>query len=181
MSREKLPPERMGVTNKFAINAKQERGRGAEQVVAALEDCIKHLEANSGNINTKKLPVLTRAKEALADYRTERIERFKGYVTVGLYEDGRVGEIFVKMDKQGSQISGFVDCWAIGISMLLQSGVPLEEICQKYKGAKFEPSGITDSKHPDLRFVGSPVDYIVRWLEQRFVKPQKEKARSDAS
>ena len=104
----------------------------------------------------------------------------KGYVTVGLYDDGSVGEIFVKMDKQGSQLSGWADCWAIAVSMLLQNGVPLNEICRKFKGVKFEPSGVTDSQDPDLRFAGSPVDYISRYLERRFVAAEPEKKAESA-
>ncbi len=103
----------------------------------------------------------------------DEIVKYKGYVTVGLYSDGRVGELFVKMDKQGSQTSGWADCWAVAVSTLLQSGTSLESICRKFKGVKFEPRGMTDSEDHDLRFVGSPVDYIVRWLEKRFpVQPE---------
>jgi len=90
----------------------------------------------------------------------------KGYLTVGLYEDGRVGELFVKMDKQGSQVSGFVDAWAIAVSMLLQTGVPLEAITHKFRGMHFEPSGMTENA--DIRFAQSPIDYVVRWLDMRF-------------
>ena len=91
----------------------------------------------------------------------------KGYITVGLYEDGRVGEIFVKMDRQGSQVSGFVDAWSIAVSMLLQTGTPLQEICNKFRSTRFEPSGFTDNKN--IHIAQSPIDYIVRWLELRFV------------
>ena len=69
----------------------------------------------------------------------DEIVKYKGYVTVGLYSDGRVGELFVKMDKQGSQTSGWADCWAVAVSTLLQSGTSLESICRKFKGVKFEP------------------------------------------
>jgi ribonucleoside-diphosphate reductase alpha chain len=94
-------------------------------------------------------------------------ERGKGYITVGLYDDGSPGEIFVKMDRQGSQVSGFVDAWAIAVSMLLQRGEPLAEICNKFRGSRFTPEGITDNEH--IRIVTSPIDYIVRWLEGKFV------------
>lgn len=91
----------------------------------------------------------------------------KGYITIGLYEDGRVGEIFVKMDRQGSQVSGFVDAWSIAVSMLLQMGMPLKQICEKFRGSRFEPEGFTDN--PDIQIAQSPIDYIVRWLEGKYV------------
>jgi ribonucleoside-diphosphate reductase alpha chain len=91
----------------------------------------------------------------------------KGYVTVGLYPDGRVGEIFAKMNDQGTTVSGFIDAWAISVSMLLQLGMPLAEICAKFKSMRFEPSGFSDN--PDINFAHSPIDYIAQWLEGRFV------------
>lgn len=94
-------------------------------------------------------------------------EDSKGYLTVGFYEDGTVGEIFVKMDKQGDAVSGFIDAWAISVSMLLQTGTTLEEICTKFKGMAFEPSGWTDDK--DIGYARSPIDYIARYLEKRWV------------
>lgn len=90
----------------------------------------------------------------------------KGYITVSCYEDGRPGELFVKLDRQGSTVSGFIDAWAISVSFLLQRGVALKEICQKFRGTQFEPRGMTDN--PDIRIVSSPVDYVVRWLEGKF-------------
>jgi hypothetical protein len=95
------------------------------------------------------------------------IEEIKGYLTVNMYPDGRVGEIFLKMDKQGGQVSGFCDAFSIAFSMLLQSGTPLEELCRKYRGASFRPSGYTDNKN--IRQARSPVDYVARYLEMRFV------------
>lgn len=95
----------------------------------------------------------------------------KGYVTANCWEDGVVGEIFVKMDKQGSAMSGFVDAWAISVSMLLQVGVPLETIVEKFRGHRFQPSGYT--KNPDIRIATSPIDYIARWLALRFLTPKE--------
>lgn len=91
----------------------------------------------------------------------------KGYIIVGLYEDGTPGEIFIKMDRQGSQLSGFADAWAIAVSILLQSGTTLKEICAKFKGMSFPPNGMTDNQN--IRIAKSPIDYIVRWLEGRFI------------
>lgn len=95
---------------------------------------------------------------------------WKGYITVGFYPDGKVGEVFVKMDRQGGTVSGFIDAWAIAMSMLLQEGVPLADLVKKYKGSKFPPSGRSDTKDNEGRFMTatSPIDYVVRWLEMRY-------------
>lgn len=109
-------------------------------------------------------------------------EQTKGYVIIGMYEDGRPGEIFVKMDKQGSEVSGLIDAWAISMSMLLQLGVPLEQLCSKFRGMAFNPAGVTDN--PDIRFAKSPVDYVMRWMEGKFVDTElfeDEKVDTDAS
>ena len=90
----------------------------------------------------------------------------KGYIQTGCYEDGSLGEIFIKMDQQGSQVSGFVDAWAISISLLLQAGMPVADIVRKFKGMSFEPSGMTDN--PEIRFTKSPIDYVARWLEKKY-------------
>lgn len=95
------------------------------------------------------------------------IAGFKGYVTVGLYEDGTPGELFVTAAKQGSALSGLLDAWAIGVSLSLQFGVAVEHIVRKFRGIQFEPAGITSN--PDIRFCSSVVDYVARWLEMRFV------------
>ena len=91
----------------------------------------------------------------------------KGFITTGHYEDGTLGEIFVKLDQQGSQISGFIDAGAISVSLLLQGGMALEALCKKFKGSRFEPAGMTDNEH--IRFAQSPIDYIARWLEGKYV------------
>lgn len=94
--------------------------------------------------------------------------RHKGYVTVGLYDDGTVGEVFLKLDQQGSQVSGFCDAWSIAVSMLLQTGTSLEVVCRKFRSMRFEPSGRTET--PGIRVADSPVDYAARYLEHRFVR-----------
>jgi ribonucleoside-diphosphate reductase alpha chain len=98
----------------------------------------------------------------------------KAYVTIGLYEDGTPGELFVKMDRQGSSVSGFIDAWAISVSMLLQEGVPLEALCAKFRGMAFEPSGQTDN--PAIRIARSPIDYIARYLANKFLGTTENEA-----
>ena len=99
----------------------------------------------------------------------------EGYVTVGLYEDGMPGEIFLTMAKEGSTISGLMDSFATAISLTLQYGVPLEALVEKFSHMRFEPSGYT--KNPEIPIAKSLVDYIFRWLASKFLTADlKEKA-----
>ena len=91
----------------------------------------------------------------------------EGYITVGLFEDGQPGEIFLVMAKEGSTISGFADAFAQAISYALQYGVPLQDLVDKFSHVRFEPSGMT--KNPDVRFAKSIVDYIFRWMATKFL------------
>jgi ribonucleoside-diphosphate reductase alpha chain len=91
-----------------------------------------------------------------------RVADSEGYITVGEYNDGRPGELFIKMSKQGSTLSGIMDAFAISVSLGLQHGVPLAAYVAKYTGMRFEPAGITDD--PDLRIATSLMDYIARRL-----------------
>ncbi len=86
----------------------------------------------------------------------------EGYVTVGEYEDGRPGEVFIKVSKQGSTLAGIMDAFSISISLGLQHGVPLATFVRKFANMKFEPAGITDD--PELRIATSLIDYIFRRL-----------------
>jgi ribonucleoside-diphosphate reductase alpha chain len=96
----------------------------------------------------------------------------EGYVTVGLFEDGQPGEIFLVMAKEGSTISGFADAFAQAISYALQYGVPLQDLVDKFSHVRFEPSGMT--KNPDVRFAKSIVDYIFRWMAAKFLSPEAQ-------
>jgi ribonucleoside-diphosphate reductase alpha chain len=91
----------------------------------------------------------------------------EGYITVGMYADGRPGEIFIKMSKEGSTLSGIMDGLALTISLGLQYGVPLKVFVDKLLNTRFEPSGITPN--PNIRFVSSVLDYIARWLGGKFI------------
>jgi len=95
----------------------------------------------------------------------------EGYLTVGLYEDGTPGEMFITMAKEGSTIGGLMDCFGIAISICLQYGVPVSALVHKFAHTRFEPSGFT--KNPDVPMAKSLVDYIFRWLELNFIKPEK--------
>ena len=91
----------------------------------------------------------------------------EGYLTVGMYEDGRPGELFIKMAKEGSTLSGVMDGLALTISLGLQYGVPLKVFVDKLVNTRFEPSGI--SANPNIRFATSVLDYIARWLGGKFI------------
>jgi ribonucleoside-diphosphate reductase alpha chain len=111
-------------------------------------------------------------RRRLPDERSAITHKFdiaghEGYITVGLYEDGMPGEIFIVMAKEGSTISGFADAFAQAISYALQYGVPLQDLVDKFSHVRFEPSGMT--KNPDVRFAKSIVDYIFRWMASKFL------------
>jgi len=93
----------------------------------------------------------------------------EGYITVGMYADGHPGEIFIKMAKEGSTLSGIMDAFALSVSISLQYGVPLRALVDKFVNSRFEPSGYTGN--PKIRYAKSVVDYIGRWLGAKFISP----------
>ena len=95
----------------------------------------------------------------------------EGYVTVGLYEDGLPGELFIRMAKEGSTVSGLMDSFATAVSLALQYGVPLQILCDKFSHTRFEPSGW--SGNPKIGYAKSLMDYLFRWLELRFLKGEQ--------
>ena len=96
----------------------------------------------------------------------------EGYITVGLFEDGSPGEIFLVMAKEGSTISGFADAFAQAVSYALQYGVPLQALVDKFSHVRFEPSGLT--KNADVRMAKSIVDYIFRWMASKFLSAEAQ-------
>jgi ribonucleoside-diphosphate reductase alpha chain len=94
----------------------------------------------------------------------------EGYITVGLYPEGQPGEIFLKMAKEGSTISGLMDSFATTVSVALQYGVPLRDLVHKFAHVRFEPSGFTSN--PEIPIAKSIVDYIFRWMGSRFLPPE---------
>ena len=95
----------------------------------------------------------------------------EGYVTIGLYEDGLPGEMFIRMSKEGSTVSGLMDSFATAVSLALQYGVPLQVLCDKFSHTRFEPSGW--SGNPKIGYAKSLMDYLFRWLELRFLKGEQ--------
>jgi ribonucleoside-diphosphate reductase alpha chain len=102
------------------------------------------------------------------------INEHEGYLTVGLYEDGQPGEIFLVMAKEGSTISGLMDALATAISIALQYGVPLQTLVDKFSHTRFEPSGFT--KNPEIPIAKSITDYIFRWLASKFLSREDKQA-----
>jgi ribonucleoside-diphosphate reductase alpha chain len=96
-----------------------------------------------------------------------------GYITVGKYEDGSPGEVFMKMAKQGSTVSGLMDSLAICMSIALQHGVPLEIMADKLSHMRFDPSGFT--ANPEIPMAKSIVDYVVRWLSSQFLTEEEKR------
>ncbi|PQO35492.1 vitamin B12-dependent ribonucleotide reductase [Blastopirellula marina] len=110
-------------------------------------------------------------REHLPDTRRSITHKFnvaghEGYLTVGLYPDGRPGELFITMAKEGSTIGGLIDCFGIACSIALQYGVPLEVLSRKFSHVRFEPMGVTSSRETPI--AASVVDYIFQWLAKRF-------------
>jgi len=97
----------------------------------------------------------------------------EGYITVGMYEDGSPGEIFIVMAKEGSVVSGLMDSFATAISLALQYGVPLEVLCKKFTHTRFEPSGFTNN--PNIPIAKSVTDYIFRWLAMKFLSKEEQR------
>ena len=98
----------------------------------------------------------------------------EGYITVGMYEDGTAGEIFIVMAKEGSTLSGVMDSFATSCSMALQYGVPLQVLVDKFAHTRFEPSGFTNN--PEVPYAKSIMDYIFRYLASRFLSPEEAQA-----
>ena len=96
---------------------------------------------------------------------------FEGYITVGLYDDGQPGEIFITLGKAGSTLAGFADAFATAISFALQHGVELRFLVDKFTHVRFEPSGFTGN--PEIPIAKSIVDYVFRWLAHRFLPRRK--------
>ena len=129
--------------------------------------------AETGDVHSEPLRALRRR---LPDERRAITHHFsvggqEGYLTVGVYEDGSPGEIFVRMAKEGSTISGLMDSFATVVSLALQHGVPLELLCRKFSHTRFEPSGW--SGNPKIGYATSLMDYLFRWIELRFLKKEQ--------
>src|SRR5258707_13337137 len=131
-------------------------------------------EKSPGNAEAhEQRDLFARAKRRkLPDERKSITHKFsigghEGYIIVGMYHEGEPGEVFIKMAKEGSTLSGFMDGLALSISIGLQYGVPLKALVDKLTNTRFEPSGFTEN--PSIRYTRSVLDYIARWLGGKFL------------
>jgi len=164
------------------LNTKKTTEGGHKTVVASvadiapLENRIKELENEVSKLRAESGKPLRRR---LTDTRQALTHKFaiashEGYLTVGLFEDGQPGELFITMAKEGSTIGGLMDSIGTLTSMALQYGVPLEALVRKFAHQRFEPSGFT--KNPEIRNASSITDYVFRWLALQFIPGYRENA-----
>jgi len=154
-------------TTKKDIVVTTEEGVTVSQQVDAVELATKVAKLEKALSQQQVVVVKQPIRERLPRKRRSttfafRVADCEGYVTVGEYEDGRPGEVFIKVSKQGSTLAGIMDAFSISISLGLQHGVPLSTYVKKYSNMKFEPAGLTDDA--ELRLASSLVDYIFRRL-----------------
>lgn len=128
-------------------------------------------------LKVKSDPQKEPSRTRLPRTRTSRTHHFEvmgvdGYLTIGYYDDGRIGEVFCSMQKTGSTVQGLLNSFSIMMSNALQYGVPIEDIIRKFKGTMFDPAGITDN--PDIPICSSILDYVVRYIETTLGKPIEE-------
>ena len=147
-------------------------GKGEKKAARSAASCIEQI--------VEKV-VYRPVRRKLPDERQSITHKFsigghEGYITVGMYEDGAPGEIFITMAKEGSTISGLMDSFATAVSYALQYGVPLKFFVDKFSHVRFEPSGWTGN--PQVPYAKSIMDYIFRWLGAKFLGPEYAVGRS---
>ena len=148
-------------------DAEAEISADAAETIESLRKQLAAAQVEATKPHRRRLP-----SERTAVTHKFEINGHEGYITVGLYPDGQPGEIFLKMAKEGSTISGLMDTLATSVSLALQYGVPLRDVVNKFAHVRFEPSGFTGN--PEIPIAKSLVDYIFRWMGSRFL-PGEEK------
>jgi len=136
--------------------------KAASDVVEELRKQLAAAQVEATKPHRRRLP----AERTAVTHKFD-IAGHEGYITVGLYPDGQPGEIFLKMAKEGSTVSGLMDTFATAISLALQYGVPLRDLVNKFAHVRFEPSGFTGNS--EIPIAKSTIDYIFRWLGSRFL------------
>jgi len=139
----------------------------AETRIKELERELEKMKGESGQPLRRRLPDTRSAVTHKFD-----VAGHEGYLTVGLFDDGQPGELFITMAKEGSTIGGLMDCIGTLTSMALQYGVPLDALLRKFAHQRFEPSGFT--KNPEIRNASSIIDYVFRWLAFQFIPGYRE-------
>jgi len=147
----------------LSTGKKKDEGSAEQQaVIAALQAQLANATVEAGKPHRRRLP----AERSAVTHKFD-IAGHEGYITVGLYPDGQPGEIFLKMAKEGSTVSGLMDSFATTVSVALQYGVPLRDLVNKFAHVRFEPSGFTGNS--EIPIAKSLVDYIFRWMGSRFL------------
>ena len=152
------------------------------QPLSTRKDDAAAAASNAGSLalaGTLASTVPMPGRRKLPDERRSITHKFsinghEGYITVGVYDDGQPGEIFLVMAKEGSTISGLMDAFATMVSLSLQYGVPLKALVDKFSHTRFEPSGFT--KNPEIPIAKSITDYIFRWLASKFLSQEEKQA-----
>ncbi|MGQ9752993.1 MAG: vitamin B12-dependent ribonucleotide reductase [Thermoanaerobaculaceae bacterium] len=152
---------------------------GLKAVAVYRDNCKGSQPLAVGTSEKLSEPGFQPVRRKLPDERVAVTHKFsvggqEGYVTVGLYEDGTPGELFITMAKEGSTLSGVMDAFATAVSLTLQYGVPLEFLVNKFSHVRFEPSGWTNN--PQIPYAKSILDYIFRWLASKFLSPEQQAA-----
>src|SRR6478736_3572466 len=153
--------------DKTALAAPAANTASLDARVKELETEVERLQIDSGKPLRRRL---TDTRSALT--HKFDIAGHEGYLTVGLFEDGQPGELFITMAKEGSTIGGLMDSIGTLTSMALQYGVPLDALVKKFAHQRFEPSGFT--KNPDIRNASSITDYVFRWMAIHFIEGYRE-------
>lgn len=174
-----------------AIAIYRDGSKRQQPLTTSIEQKQKDQKAREIDVNTSEKMVsvvpspvvsapapLTPRRRRLPDERRSITHRFsvgghKGYITVGLYDDGRPGEMFITMNKEGSVMSGLVHSLSASVSIALQYGVPLDALVNKFAHTRFEPSGFTNN--PNIKIAKSIVDYVFRWMGQKFLDANAQK------
>jgi len=156
------------------LNTKKTNEGGGTQPTAAGDPRLQELEAEVVRLREQAGMPLRRRLPETRNAKTHKFEiaGHEGYITVGLFEDGQPGELFVTMAKEGSTIGGLMDTIGALTSMALQYGVPLESLVRKFAHQRFEPSGFT--RNPDIRNASSITDYVFRWMALEFIPGYRE-------
>ncbi len=168
---------RDGSKRSAPLNTRKTKDMGTVDVAAGHEELQHRILGLEEELATLRSRLDQPVRHRMPDTRTSLTHRFEiagheGYITVGLYQDGQPGELFITMSKEGSTIGGLMDTVGTLTSIALQYGVPLESLVKKFAYQRFEPSGFT--KNPDIRHATSITDYVFRWLACQFIKGYKE-------
>ena len=176
----------------MSTKSESERRRPAPTTAAAAELASPGADAVAGRRSRRRGPGESSRRRPSSQPRRERlphtrrslthkfdIQGHEGYINVGFYPDGRPGELFITMAKEGSTIGGLMDVLGTAISIGLQYGVPLEVFVNKFAHSRFEPAGFT--KNPDIPIAKSIADYIFRWLGMEFIPGYREANAPEAA